>query len=558
MPALTHNAPLAHPQSFDSNVWLARHQLALLKRCQDLEQEKLQTCILNAEAGAGKSYVILAMIMSDIKRGTDGINVLVVPQNILTQWHNYIIAFCGGSVCAVSLIDYAHVQGLLKQTADRLENLDIILLTPAVHDLFAIRWPPQLTIKRVILDEVDSVPWSIHARIAAAHTWLVSATLKYIPGPYAIGVHDDTNVDAISCRCDAAFIQSSWQLPDVVYKQRICRSYFLDVFIDLIPPEHREKANAGDYRWLCGNRDRCIEHEKSALAAFAEDMAAQVQGHIVQESFLTQELAKIAQWTATMPSNFNEDPATLSNMALVQHRLISDGVKNRPLLEIKLAETRNELEQRSAQLKVLHDRMAHMQLCLLCCECLVTSVTPCCKQRVCKTCVQNWQNTTGRADCVYCRQRLRPASMLDVSPLPLKTCDNTTEVMWKNKMTALLDIFGTYKSRDKCIIFSQYNQQFPRILTALKSEGINAMHLDAGTVGDIDKALQEYKCGSVQCILADANLFGSGINLHETTDVVFWHKIHSKSESQIIARAHRYPRREALHVWYILYKNESH
>lgn len=556
MPVLTHSSPLAHPGSFDSNIWLARHQLALLRRCQDLETAGKKTCILNAEAGAGKSYVILALIMCDLKRQTDGINVIVVPQNILTQWHDYVRTFCGPTVFAVSLADYAHVQGLLRQPLATLENLDIILITPSLHDLFAARWPKQFGIKRVVLDEVDSVPWAVHARIDASHTWLVSATLQYIPGPYAISVAD-ADVEDISCRCDPEFIQASWRLPDMIMKQRICDSVYLDVFVDLIPTEHVEKVNAGDYRWLVSSRDRCIEDDKTALSVFAENLAAGVHAHVVQEQFLMRELAKIAQWTATMPSTFDDDPATMTNMALIQHRLISDGIKNKPLLEMKLRETRDQMNAEIARLKTLHDRMADMQICLLCCGSDVTAVTPCCQQRVCAQCLEAWQHTTCRSDCIYCRERLRPASLIVCEPAKPRSLPHTSHPHWRDKMCALLNIFKDYTKHDKCIVFSQHNQQFPSILHALNSAGIVAMHLDAGTVTDIDRSLQQYKTGTVQCILADACMFGSGINLHETSDVVFWHKIHSKNEDQIIGRAHRYPRRTPLRVWYLLYVNEQ-
>ena len=81
-----------HPSN--CKIRLKPHQLAMLKKCKDIESLNYKYGILADKPGAGKTYVLLSMILCDEVKG---LNIIVVPQNILVLFvevcRNYVGKF---------------------------------------------------------------------------------------------------------------------------------------------------------------------------------------------------------------------------------------------------------------------------------------------------------------------------------------------------------------------------------------------------------------------------------------------------------------------------------
>ena len=71
-----------HP--ININITLKKHQLAMLKRCKEIENKDTKFGIMNDKPGTGKTYVILSLIYDT--RLLKKTNIIVVPQNIYSQW----------------------------------------------------------------------------------------------------------------------------------------------------------------------------------------------------------------------------------------------------------------------------------------------------------------------------------------------------------------------------------------------------------------------------------------------------------------------------------------
>ena len=56
----------------------------------------------------------------------------------------------------------------------------------------------------------------------------------------------------------------------------------------------------------------------------------------------------------------------------------------------------------------------------------------------------------------------------------------------------------------------------------------------------------------------NSNLFGCGLNLQITTDILFLHKTEHELQSQIIGRAQRPGRKNKLAVWFLMHENEHY
>lgn len=118
----------------------------------------------------------------------------------------------------------------------------------------------------------------------------------------------------------------------------------------------------------------------------------------------------------------------------------------------------------------------------------------------------------------------------------------------------------TEKER-KAIIFANYNETLTNLETRLDKEKITFLRLQ-GTPKQIDTIVRRYKlphdhAEAVNVLLINASEYCAGLNLQNTTDLIFTHKVIDKNvEAQLIGRAVRVGRTTNLNVHYVLYHNE--
>jgi SNF2 family DNA or RNA helicase len=109
----------------------------------------------------------------------------------------------------------------------------------------------------------------------------------------------------------------------------------------------------------------------------------------------------------------------------------------------------------------------------------------------------------------------------------------------------------------KVIIFSDYSSIFDYIEKICNNNDVKYVDLDKGNINDIDKSIYEYKYGNAKILLSNSTLFGCGMNLENSSDIIFVHKMNKDMEKQVIGRAQRLGRRSKLNIIYLLYENES-
>ena len=73
----------------------------------------------------------------------------------------------------------------------------------------------------------------------------------------------------------------------------------------------------------------------------------------------------------------------------------------------------------------------------------------------------------------------------------------------------------------------------------------------------LNKAISAYKEGDTTILLADSSMYGCGLNLENTTDIILIHKINPELEKQVIGRAQRPGRNGILRIHRLLHPNEA-
>lgn len=124
------------------------------------------------------------------------------------------------------------------------------------------------------------------------------------------------------------------------------------------------------------------------------------------------------------------------------------------------------------------------------------------------------------------------------------------------KIEYIQDIIKSLDSKAKCILFSNHDGCYKHLRNFMRSNNIYYGDLDGGNIKDMDHILYAYKKGNMRVLLTDSSMFSCGMNLENTTDIIFVHKMDPLKETQIIGRAQRYGREGSLRIWKLHYGSE--
>jgi hypothetical protein len=108
----------------------------------------------------------------------------------------------------------------------------------------------------------------------------------------------------------------------------------------------------------------------------------------------------------------------------------------------------------------------------------------------------------------------------------------------------------------KWLIFNDNGNVLVRYQELLLKRGVKAVMLDGGNQKLIEKTLKDYKEGDVQVLLLNSMIEGAGMNLENTTHLLFMHKTEEKFIEQVMGRAQRFGRKEPLNVIMLFNKHE--
>lgn len=127
-----------------------------------------------------------------------------------------------------------------------------------------------------------------------------------------------------------------------------------------------------------------------------------------------------------------------------------------------------------------------------------------------------------------------------------------------NKVDETFSIIDTRRREEdiRVILFSDFPAIYAEMADGLQRRGIRAKELDGGNIPAMDATLNQYKNGDVQVLMVNSSMYGCGMNLENTTDIVFLHALPESRREQVVGRAQRYGRLGKLNVWDIYHQNE--
>jgi len=242
---ISFNSPIIeHPDGL--KITIKEHQLAMIQKCMDIEAiDNNNYGIMSDRPGSGKTYVILTLIY--LKKIYNRANIIIVPQNIYTQWIMSIENF-SNNITYKRFINYEDIISLYNDSEILKEN-DFILTTSSYYHIIATTLTSiNIKIGRIFFDEIDSISNAIQSKIESDFIWFVSASFnKNLLGYY----HEKlSNIDlnTITCKCNDDFIDANILLQAPQKKYYLCTNIYIDNVLDkVLSKSELSGINALDY-----------------------------------------------------------------------------------------------------------------------------------------------------------------------------------------------------------------------------------------------------------------------------------------------------------------------
>lgn len=568
------------------NIKLKNHQLKSLNYMKQIENQNIESIesdvnistnigIYSDCVGAGKSITLLSLIdinnqiiNTDIhevygcnniflKRKNTSISnkttLIVVPHSICKQWEEYIIEYTDFTYCKIN------TKKLFMSF--EMTEYDIILITSTFYNTFINKYNNNIIWNRVIFDEADTINIPSCVKPICNFTWFVTSTLHnllFIHGYYytlnhinqdrsrrRIGIrhyvngikkhgyikdvfrHLDENADNILkhiiVKNKDSYVKESFHLEEPVKRMVLCKSpLYVNIVSNIVNRDVLRRLNAGD-------KDGAIELLSDNCNV---NTIANIVSHVTSEinikiGNLQQELHFLTSLEFSRNDEMEQNKKKISNVELELEK------QNNKLSSIK-----HKLEEyKSECCPICIDDFKDPLVCLSCCNNLY-----------CMKCIT--QAIQTNPVCPLCRSNITTDHFNVVSNKVITKEKDTKG--HPTKENALIDII---RQSEKTLVFSSYDNTWNSLEHELKSNQIKYSKL-SGHANSINYNINKFKNGELDVLLLNSNNYGSGLNLQNTTDIIFYHKMSSDLESQVIGRAQRYGRKSTLNVHFLCYENE--
>jgi hypothetical protein len=554
---------------------------------------------MSDKPGAGKTYSILGLIYHSQKKP----NIIVVPQNIIKQWCDSIHSFSDGLLKYKKFTDYSDILDLYNENSE-LFNYDILITTPLYYNLIATTMKSNFQrVERVFFDEIDSICSFLINEINANFTWFVSASFDYEElGIYTTKIDRDL-LCYITCKCEDSFVDTIFNLDKPNVYKIICKNIYVDnIFNGLFTNEEFKLLNAMDYSKLKKKfYNRIAQNEKEAIEFLVKDKidiidieklriddlnkAIEQCGGFANErlKILNQQLTKSQKSLEESEYKLNlirerlKDnnccPLCYNEFEELQKKVISPCCKNLICFDCTNNWFNNMKKENCIYCNfenvkfedyvILKPNTEH--LCALCDNEYENNdskyYAKCCGKNSCNECLKDWYQKLLKTECLFCGKDevLYDDYKNEKGYEDMRINEQSGIKYTKKTKIEFVEYFIKTKIYSQCkiIICSNYIRIFNDIKRLLHKYYISYIELDDGNVNSINNSVLKYTHGSINVLLLNSNLFGCGLNLQCTTDILFLHKTDITLEKQIIGRAQRMGRKDKLNLWYLMHENET-
>lgn len=244
-------------------------------------------------------------------------------------------------------------------------------------------------------------------------------------------------------------------------------------------------------------------------------------------------------------------------------------------------ELNNYLEKKEILIKSLKKN----DVCPICYEIFENEkyyISKCCNNNICIKCTDHWFKSLKKENCIYCSTKnitldsylkyekednnevIEKSDKIESEKIEPQEIEedynidvNNYEIYQGSKINYLHDFILDLKNKDyKVILFCDFNTIFQKLEKICTENKIEFEDLEKGNIAEIEKTISNYKYGNSKILFANSSLFSCGMNLENSTHIIFIHKMDIKIIDQTIGRAQRLGRQNRLNIIYLEYQNE--
>jgi len=496
---------------------LTTYQKAMLFRCLSIEEQRESFGIMADAPGTGKTAVILALLLASKKIYKGEQTIIVLPQNIIQQWCDEIVKFCGDSLSFTVMKNYADISNIYNvDYFEEVKKYDVLIVASFILPMISpIFLQSDYRVKRVIYDEIDTIETVINTLTIkndldrkmretnkgkatlydeaqtegsiSQMTWFISASIINLiddNGDFHIGdvtLSQKQFMDKL-VKCSPEFIEAHSLLQCGIPKERIIKSKcIIDAYTDFVSVKTIDYTNSLSFNSIHGEYiQKTAESDDDILPLLVEDYL----NHIEHYRTLLQDLP-----SSSMNTNY--------------------------MNEIKHQKALHEKNMKAYQ-SILNALLGQFGI----------------------TSTDNVEATL---------QAFKDAYSKKVEAIPKE----------EKKLYKIVSFFKDIKNTQaKVLLFSDFTTGFNKVMKEFDAMEIKYTDLGKGNIREINKAILDFKTGNTQVLFVDSSSQGCGMNLENATHVCFLHKTIDTLYEQIIGRALRPGRVCPLEIVQFLNENE--
>ena len=478
--------------------------------------------MMSDKPGAGKTFAVLAFIYFADKVASTGatstratstratstgtkpaksVNLIVVPYNICTQWKDSMVRIFGPLVKYKVLTEYADIMRLYT-SPEELMGYDILLTTSLYFSNIASTLNSlNLRVKRVFFDEADTIKSLLTVPLgsegpgrAGCTTWFISASMESLFGKsekVSIGNYNmsQTHLRNHDVKCNPEFINENIILDAPLVHKYEVKNVYYKLLKEVVKPQFHANIDAMDYR--------CLR---------SEFMRGTRTG------------------TGSGPDSYLHPNIDSEYQACLYVFLDNIEKEKHGIHQIELLKTDYDIMLK----KEFWDAAKEIKRNIDITEVMVQEA-----QRI----ISNIRFFSSKYDISAAFEEKAAPS--------------------ESKFEKLCDvIFNTIiakNPRAQCILFTNFDYIYTLLMPVLERRGVRYKYLDGGNIATMDAIIGAYKRQEFNLLLADSSMYSCGMNLENTSDIIFVHPMEALREKQVIGRAYRYGREGTLNLWYLDY-----
>ena len=493
-------------QPSELKMQLRHHQLCMLYKCLTIEKKGNKFGFMADKAGVGKTAVMISLIIADKNIYGKTQNLIIVPQNIISQWIDEINKFSNLSVKL--FVEYSDISTLYYDS-DELHKYDILITTTLYFDMImSVLNQNGNNINRIIYDEIDTldnvikkyenkkkvadnlyskneqtlVPKVENKGLTNKIVWFISASLYNLidkkTGFTFLGENvKSEDLGSVMVKCEDSFIESSVFKLETPSKILIKCESVIDNFFNYLSIEQLDYINSISFQKIFSPiTNKRATNENEALKI------------IINDYFLSIERNKLDITDLSSKRNKSED--------------IIKQIDKKNKNNIFFNKIINTFHKES--------------------DCI--------------------DNNCNKQICIY--------NKID------KMFNNINKFKFDLIKQELLKIYNQ-NNNAKTLIFSDFSESF-KLIETIENDIIKFTHLSKGNITEIDTVIKKYKDknSDVNVLLIDSSNHSSGMNLENTTHLIFIHRTDETLRNQVIGRAQRPGRTSKLQIINFYNENE--